>query len=99
MLLRERLLPSAVHDGVTKLVIENRSHSQDNDEKAIVRDWFRSTKHKMVDIQHVSKQMPLTWLADAASGIWSDTLIGRGEGSLEKLANSRRLAYAWWQHA
>lgn len=99
ILLSQRLLPSAVHDGVEKLVIEHRSHTQDGAERAFVRDWFRSSKHRMPEIEHVAKDNPLTWLADAASGIWSDALIGRGEGSLEKLANSMRLAHAWWQHA
>jgi hypothetical protein len=96
-LYENRPLPCAVHGGVTDFIIEGRSHSQNNAETQFIRNWYRQEKISMPNISHDSKDSPLTWVADASAGIWSDVLLGRGEGALEKLANHRRVVHAWWQ--
>lgn len=96
-LFSERLLPSMAFEGVTDLLIEQRSAAQDAKDRLLVRDWCRSIRAKMPSIVHVGKENPFTWFADAASGIWSDNLLGRGDGSLSLLANNQKLIHAWWE--
>jgi hypothetical protein len=98
-LLRERLLPSADYDGVNELIIESRSPNQNSHDRAVINNWFREHKLKLPKISHVQKENALTWLADAASGVWSDVLMGRSDGSFETLANNRQLAHSWWQQS
>ena len=38
-----------------------------------------------------------TWLADAASGLWSDALLDRDRGVLAPLIGSRRIRSATWE--
>jgi hypothetical protein len=96
-LFRERLLPSANFDGVGELIIEQRSPRQNSFDRATIKNWYRTHKFKMPEINHVNKDNPLTWLADATSGVWSDVLMGRSDRSFETMASNRQLIHVWWQ--
>jgi hypothetical protein len=70
---------------VHSLVIERRSRAENELDGRLIRDWFRSTSQRIPGYEHVDKSEPLTWLADAASGIWSDALLHRCHGILNGL--------------
>lgn len=95
---RERLFDEvifpAVVGRVTSFVIERRSRAENERDGRVIRDWFRPTPQRIPSYDHVDKTDPLTWLADAASGIWSDALLNRGAGNLERLIGSGRLTLA-----
>lgn len=84
----------AVVGRVTSLVIERRSRAENEHDGRVIRDWFRPTPQRIPSYDHVDKTDPLTWLADAASGAWSDALLNRGAGNLECLIGSGRLTLA-----
>ncbi len=76
---------------VNSLVIERRSRAENELDGRLIRDWFRPTSQRIPGYEHVDKTEPLTWLADAASGIWSDALLNRCGGNLERIVASGRL--------
>lgn len=92
------LLPSAFENGATRLVIERRSRTEIEADVRTVRDWSRTNGQAWRPaIDHVDKNEPLTWLADAASGLWSDALLDRDRGVLAPLVGSRRIRSATWE--
>jgi hypothetical protein len=94
LLLDEVLLPFAFRVGVTGFVLEQRSNSENEADGRSIRNWYRPTPERIPTFRHVGKTEPLTWLADAVSGIWSDAILGRGDGMLERLAASGNLEVA-----
>lgn len=97
-LLVRLLLPAAFENGVTRLVIERQSRAENEADVRTVRDWSRTNGQAWrPEIDHVDKNEPLTWLADAASGLWSDALLDRDRGVLAPLVGSRRIRSATWE--
>lgn len=97
-LLSRRLLPAAFDSGVTQLVIERQSRAENEADVRTVRDWSRATRRGWrPKITHVDKTEPLTWLADAASGLWSDAILKRDRGVLASIVGSQRLRSATWE--
>lgn len=98
-LLHERLLPLAGQAGAGRLVIERRSKAEDNRDRQEIRTWFRNSDYRLTGIEHVAKDEPLTWVSDALAGVWSDVVLGRGEGHLDALFASGALQSSWqgWQ--
>jgi hypothetical protein len=96
-LLTQNLLPAAEHFGVIRLVVERQSRRENEADVRTVRDWPRA-QHRgwRPVIEHVDKNEPLTWLADAASGLWSDALLNRDRGHLAPLIGSGRVTSATW---
>jgi hypothetical protein len=94
LLLEQVLMPHALRLGVTSFVIERRSRSENEADGRLIRDWYRPTPRRIPAFRHVDKSEPLTWLADAAGGVWSDALLGRSAGNLERIVASGRLARA-----
>jgi hypothetical protein len=96
-LLDRLLLPAAFESVVPQLVIERQSRAENEADVRTVRDWSRASSRgwrPMID--HVDKIEPLTWLADAASGLWSDALLDRDRGALAPLVGSRLIRSATW---
>ncbi len=97
-LLTRLLLPGAYENGVTRLVIERQSRAENEADVRTIRDWSRTSGQGWrPTIDHVDKNEPLTWLADAASGLWSDALLDRDRGVLAPLIGSRRIRSATWE--
>lgn len=84
----EILLPFAFRLGVTGFVLEQRSNAENHADGRSIWNWYRPTPERIPTFRHVGKTEPLTWLADAVSGIWSDAILGRSDGMLERLAAS-----------
>lgn len=92
LLMREQLLPVACELGVQELVIESRSAAENNRDTLTVRNWAR--EHG-VRLRHSfgTKADPLTWLADGAAGLFSDSLLGRGDGEVGVLTSAHKLVF------
>lgn len=84
-LLSEHLLERVGAADAGRLVIEQRSRRENERDRSEVRDWFRTSPHRFRGIEHVAKTEPLAWMPDAIAGIWSDAVLGRGEGFIELL--------------
>ena len=96
-LLQRHLMPVAAELGVIGLVIERRSQRENEHDTRAIRDWVRSEQLSWrPSISHVGKDDPLTWLADAAAGVWSDTLLQRSNGHIETLVGARTVRHAAW---
>lgn len=96
-LLDRSLLPAAFESGVKRLVIERQSRAENETDVRTVRDWSRANgRGWRPTIDHVDKNVPLTWLADAASGLWSDALLDRDRGVLAPLVGARLIRSATW---
>jgi hypothetical protein len=92
------LLPAAFENSVTRLLIERPSRAENEADVRTVRDWSRTNGQAWRPaIDHVDKNEPLTWLADAVSGLWSDALLDRDRGVLAPLVGSRRIRSATWE--
>jgi hypothetical protein len=87
MLLDQVVFPEA-SGRVNSLVIERRSRAENELDGRLIRDWFRPTSQRIPGYQHVDKTEPLTWLADAASGVRSDALLNRCNGNLDRIVAS-----------
>lgn len=86
-LLETVVLGLAYDIGVNGLVFERQSRAENERDVRTVRDWARAGRRAWrPTIEHVGKDQPTTWLADAAAGIWSDVLLGRPSGHLERVA-------------
>jgi hypothetical protein len=90
-MLLDRVVFPEVSGRVSSLIIERRSRAENELDGRLIRDWFRSTSQRIPGYEHVDKTEPLTWLADAASGVWTDALLNRCGGNLERIVASRRL--------
>jgi hypothetical protein len=90
-LLLDRVVFPEVSGRVSSLIIERRSRAENELDGRLIRDWFRLTSQRIPGYEHVDKTEPLTWLADAASGVWSDALLNRCGGNLERIVASGRL--------
>jgi hypothetical protein len=89
VLLDRVLFPVAYEHSVSQLWIEQRSRNENLADGRTVRNWWRPTEQRIPNFVHVDKQHPLAWLADIGSGVWSDALLGRSGGSLERLVAGR----------
>jgi hypothetical protein len=89
-MLLDRVVFPEVSGRVSSLIIERRSRAENELDGRLIRDWFRSTSQRIPGYEHVDKTEPLTWLADAASGVWTDALLNRCDGNLERIVASRR---------
>ena len=70
-----------------RLCIETRSTAEVNQDLRSIRNWYRDHRLRCPAIEFADKSEPLTWLADAASGIWADALIGRDRHLPELIAS------------
>lgn len=77
VLLHQRLLPVVSEFDVHQLCIEARSAAEVNQDLRSIRNWYRDRRLRCPAIEFAGKADPLTWLADTASGIWADALLGR----------------------
>ena len=87
-LLDGHLLERAGAADAGRLLIEQRSKRENDRDRRDVRDWFRSSPHRFRGITHVAKTEPLAWMPDAIAGVWSDVVLGRGNGFVEQLATA-----------
>lgn len=87
-LLDDHLLDRARSAGVDRLVIEQRSRRENDRDRQQIRSWFRDRRLQFAGIEHVEKTEPLAWMPDAVAGIWSDVVLGRGNGVAEQLAGA-----------
>jgi len=86
-LLQRRLLTAVSELDVHRLCIETRSTAEVNQDLRSIRNWYRDHRLRCPAIEFADKSEPLTWLADAASGIWADALIGRDRHLPELIAS------------
>lgn len=97
-LLSRHLFPAAFDGGVTQLMIERQSRAENEADVRTVRDWSRATRRGWrPSINHVDKTEPLTWLADAASGLWSGAILDRDRVVLASIVGTQRLRSATWE--
>jgi hypothetical protein len=87
-LLTERIWPLARGAGTVSYLIEQRSKSEDERDRRDLRNWSRTHHHQFPAVEHVLKSEPLAWVSDALAGIWTDAVLGRGDGSLRTLMAS-----------
>ncbi len=96
MLLEDMVLPMLSRLGMTQLLIESRSSSENDRDTANIRTWYRQQRlHRQPTLSFVNKNTPSTWLADAVSGMWADAVRGRAS-YFEDLVAAGRLAQATW---
>lgn len=97
-LIEERLLPVAFELGVEALVIERQSRSEDDVDKRSIRNRSRQQHRWRPEVNHVDKSDSRTWLADAASGLWSDALLGRDRhDALGRISAARTARALMWE--
>lgn len=95
-LLEQVLSPIASAAGTNRLIIEQQSQAEDDEDRRVIRNWFREERVRCPDIRHAEKSDPMVWTADATAGLWSDLLLGREGRWFEHLAQRRRMAHASW---
>ena len=85
-LLQRRLLFATSELEVHRLCIETRSTAEVNQDLRSIRNWYREHRLRCPALGFADKSDPMTWLADAASGIWADALLGRDRHLLRLIA-------------
>ncbi len=81
---------------ISVVKIESRSNAENHQDATTIRDWCRAGRRRCPTFEFVDKTAPVTWLADAASGMWADTLRGMPCG-IERLAIAGRLTQVTWR--
>lgn len=93
-LLRSDVLPMLARMGVDRLEIESRSNDENSSDTRSIRNWYRDQQSvRCPELKFVDKRAPVAWLADAASGLWADALLGR-ETPLARLVAAGRVSQA-----
>jgi hypothetical protein len=91
------LLPVAARIGVTEFATESRTDTDNHRDVREIRNWYRTAGPMCPQMRFANKTDPLTWVADAAAGIWSDVVLDRpGEGWFTALATKQRITQATW---